>query len=469
MESTVIFVITILYSLILHVGNSSAIYRLGEEDPGRDGYYDEETPSDWVDILFILIIAIHHFEYAFKFTDYSLSHVHLKQHRLSHDDGEDEVANLDIDSMDQDDPVIIEKQLSGRKKSVAAEVINNIEEVFELFTTQSDTKTKRRPIYSRVCCCISWSPRFFTWQRTHLIRTFLKFYLCISCLLAMVLYVEFFMNLFVEYLITCIVHYEDMYVFALIMIPILLFVCDILIRLAWQAVIVSWSLNCDANGDLEAMDSQVGIAALRNRIVSSKRLLYTFTNDARDFDEYDEEKNENNKIKKQKRRQNSYKDFKIEEVDGHKRDGDDIELTTISDDDIKVDDDEDEKQSIKDKADGVLNQLENMLQIDDSDDELSPEQKTLKEAQEQKKLKEHRRNEAIKTANKEAHRAKMGDFFMATCWRMGFFIYSMIFACLGAWSVEVEVAVNGFFWQLVMRYCVFGGIIWTMVYSVCSL
>ena len=90
------------------------------------------------------------------------------------------------------------------------------------------------------------------------------------------------MNLFVEYLITCIVKWEDGYLAALVMIPVLLFVCDVLIRLAWQAVVVSWSLNCDANGDLEAMDSQVGIAALRNQIMSSKRLLYTFTNDARE-------------------------------------------------------------------------------------------------------------------------------------------------------------------------------------------
>ncbi len=47
--------------------------------------------------------------------------------------------------------------------------------------------------------------------------------------------------------IVCRIFYE--YVFALVMISILLFVYNILIRLAWQAVAVSWSLNCDANAD----------------------------------------------------------------------------------------------------------------------------------------------------------------------------------------------------------------------------
>ena len=77
--------------------------------------------------------------------------------------------------------------------------------------------------------------------------------------------------------------------------------------------------------------------------------------------------------------------------------------------------------------------------------------------------------EAMRKADKAAHYAKMGDFFMATCWRFGFFFYSIIFASVAAWSLEVEVAINGLYWQLVMRYCVLGGVMWTMIYSVCAL
>ena len=95
-----IFVV-LFSSLFVYCGNSKAIYSLGQQDPGRDGYYDEETPKDWVDILFILLIAIHHFEYAFKFTDYSLSHIHLKTHKIEIDEGETDLATMDASEMEE--------------------------------------------------------------------------------------------------------------------------------------------------------------------------------------------------------------------------------------------------------------------------------------------------------------------------------------------------------------------------------
>lgn len=341
---SIIFII--FSSLLINCGNSKAIYSFGDEDPGRDGYYDEETPADWVDTLFIILIAIHHIEYAFKFTDYSLSHIHLKTHKIQTDEGENELANYKMNDLNR-----------NRSDSMAKHLASEVMDVLEIFTTQSDKKTQRRPMHNRICCCVRFAPRFFTWNRTYIIRTFLKFYLCVSCLLATVLYAEFFMNLFVEYLITCVVHYDEGYIFALIMIPTLLFVCDVLIRLAWQGVVVSWSLNCDANGDLEAMDAQVGIAALRNQIVSSKRLLYTFTNDARE-DIVDEDFNDPNRAirargstskndkgiidnlssiissdnfgkKQQPKRTKSYKDMGLDEVDQHTRNGNDDDMGDI--------------------------------------------------------------------------------------------------------------------------------------------
>ena len=103
------------------------------------------------------------------------------------------------------------------------------DQTLSVFTTQSDAKSKRFRGKTRCCCCIPFAPRIITWNRTYLIRTFLKFYVCLSNLVAMVLYVQFFMNLFVEYIITCIVHWEEGYVVALIMIPFLVFIIEILV------------------------------------------------------------------------------------------------------------------------------------------------------------------------------------------------------------------------------------------------
>ena len=151
------YLLVIFLSLLVYFGNSKAIYTLGEEDPGRDGYYDEETPKDWVDILFILLISIHHFEYAFKFTDYSLSHIHLKTHKISPDDEKEE---NDLGNMDQNEINTLTQR--ARSQSVGDKLVEKLD-VLELFTTESDAKTKRRPMHNRICCCIRFSPRFFTW------------------------------------------------------------------------------------------------------------------------------------------------------------------------------------------------------------------------------------------------------------------------------------------------------------------
>eukprot|EP01084_Bolivina_argentea_P105693 189280_1 len=362
---------------------------------------------------------------------------------------------------------------------------------------------------NRVCCCITWAPRFFTWDRTYVIRSFLKLYVSISCLLAMVLYVEFFMNLFVEYLITCLVHHEDYYIYALSMVPILLFVCDMLIRLAWQAVVVSWSLNCDANGDLEAADAQVGLYALRSRLISTNNLNYTFANDARDNNNFDmwveeqedlyddrmkEAADEEAKRKKAlKKKSQSYKDFKLNELDEHKRN--DIELTTKTGKETEEDLVDKTKKTLKATGDAIalgaaktketLSDAADVMVTGVEDAGLAMQDIAVDVADGMKKLARsisghdddktpmtpsQQKAECIKqiqrAKDKEHFRQKMADYFMATCWRLGFFFYSMIFACLGAWSVEVDVAVNGFFWQLVMRYCVLGGVVWSMVYCV---
>eukprot|EP00485_Elphidium_margaritaceum_P010023 CAMPEP_0202690286 /NCGR_PEP_ID=MMETSP1385-20130828/5306_1 /ASSEMBLY_ACC=CAM_ASM_000861 /TAXON_ID=933848 /ORGANISM="Elphidium margaritaceum" /LENGTH=1358 /DNA_ID=CAMNT_0049345523 /DNA_START=37 /DNA_END=4113 /DNA_ORIENTATION=+ len=364
----------ILCICYMHMAEGQSFFDFEEEAESRDGYYDNETPQNWVDILFLCLISIHHLEYAFKFTDYSLGHVHLKQQKLSSGDAAEQ----------EQEYVDLEEQHSQRIKRSSERTTLQTIDVFEMFTTESDQASKRRPIHNRLCCCIRFSPRFFTWERTHVIRTILKLFCCISCLLAMVLYVLFFMNLLAEYVITCIVHFEDGYLAALLMIPFLLFACNILIRLAWQSVVASWSMSCDANGDLECSDSDVMITSIRRQMVNRKRLLYTFTVDARE-DYWEEDHVPRSKAERM-----------------------------------------------------GLNMRNDM-------------------------------SEAAEKAEEQMRLSKMADYFIATCWRFGFFFYSMIFACLASMTLQIEVALNAFFWQLAMRYCVLAGVSWTIVYTVCSL
>lgn len=61
----------------------------------------------------------------------------------------------------------------------------------------------------------------------------------------MVLYVEFMMNLFVEYVISCIVQGDKGYWVGFLLLPFLVFVCQIMLLLAWQALVVTWNINVE--------------------------------------------------------------------------------------------------------------------------------------------------------------------------------------------------------------------------------
>ena len=109
------------------------------------------------------------------------------------------------------------------------------------------------------CCSFCFSPKIFSWDRTYFARLGLQLYLCLSCCLALVLYIEFFGNLFVEFVITCIVHYEDFYFLGLIIIPALLYVIEIVFRIGLHSVLIAWRINCDINGDIETVDLDVNV------------------------------------------------------------------------------------------------------------------------------------------------------------------------------------------------------------------
>ena len=268
----------------------------------------------------------------------------------------------------------------------------------------------------------------------------------------MVLYFEFFLNLLGEFFITCIVNIDDLYPFALILLPILLFVCGALIRLAFQAVVISWSLNCDKNGDIESVDHSIGLAALQKRVASSQRLLYSFTNSARNVLDFEEE--DRDIVKK-------YQATNTLELVAHSTPDSDQTVTPDQDDfTVVYTPDDDDTVADKQKETNDVH-----LQTPDSKPSSSINAASMEAS---KRRKSQRRSRRMRQKEREVHRAKMGDYFMSTCWRLGFFFYSMIAACLGAASLQVDIVINGFFWQLCMRYMTLGGVVWTITYSVAA-
>ena len=109
------------------------------------------------------------------------------------------------------------------------------------------------------CCSLCFNRHIFTWQRTYFARLCLQFYFSISCCLALVLYIEFFGNLFVEFIITCIVHWEDGYPLGLIVLPALIYIIEIVFRIGVHSVLIAWKVNCDINGDIESVDTNMTI------------------------------------------------------------------------------------------------------------------------------------------------------------------------------------------------------------------
>lgn len=87
-------------------------------------------------LFFIILMILLHADYAFRFTDYSLSHIHVKEKRL-----EEELDHSDH-STDKSD---------GSTK----DQVNN-GTLWAMFTTKSDLKFKRRKRPNKICCFITW-------------------------------------------------------------------------------------------------------------------------------------------------------------------------------------------------------------------------------------------------------------------------------------------------------------------------
>ena len=60
----------------------------------------------------------------------------------------------------------------------------------------------------------------------------------------------------IQFIITCVVHYEDGYIVGLILLPILLFVVETALRYSWHALLIGWNMASDKNGNVEALDKK---------------------------------------------------------------------------------------------------------------------------------------------------------------------------------------------------------------------
>lgn len=99
---------------------------------------------------------------------------------------------------------------STDSQSIRQEILTQIQTEMEL--DQKDTNkntdisvkyaTLARPLTglpnTKFCCLIKWSPRLFTWTRTNYIRLFLRVWMLASSCLAVVLWIEFFLNALLE-------------------------------------------------------------------------------------------------------------------------------------------------------------------------------------------------------------------------------------------------------------------------------
>eukprot|EP01083_Nonionella_stella_P048701 130036_1 len=516
--------------------------KLAKEDlPEQENvYYGDEIGFSYIDWMFTAYMFITHVYYAYKFTDYSLSHIH------SSTDAKEQKR------MERKAKKKIQKQLKKEKQRaykarkqhsprtpVTARKLEKIKEEKAVkalqhatqgknYTTASNPSTSRRAM--NVCCCIRCAPRYFTWQRTAIIRLFFRIYTSLSCLLAMVLYMELFINLFVEFFITCIVHYKQGYVVALLLLPLMIYVIETLIRLSWHSVYVSWQINCDNNGDFESVESD----GKHHFNLEGNRFLFSFKMDEGDIeDEYDsvylttsdslESTSDSdssspasapnnpvtpytpdsnnlskpfNPLASQSSLQRAQDLGPIEEDDEAKplkrrRTETSRSGRTTRKKRSKSDVDAPKKGKKKQRshtADAMdLAQSEQRykavpmkIDVDYRNDDKMMAFKQLKvEKAKQREARHKQREELRARIQKDRQEAKerrakrireqremMGDYFLATCWRAWFFVGTIGASLVTSYNVNVEFVVNGYFWQLLMRYCIIGGFIWSVVYAI---
>ena len=130
--------------------------------------------SRWVDVAFVVFILCHHSYYAYKFTDYSLSHVHSAAETQARED-----------RVKTEKRKIKEEILGARKKTQSSRTLKKQASKAMLaassFSTASSSMTQRRH-HNTLCCCFHCAPRFLTWKRTGTLRLCLRLCYVSICL-----------------------------------------------------------------------------------------------------------------------------------------------------------------------------------------------------------------------------------------------------------------------------------------------
>ena len=262
----------------------------------KDAFYDSETPSDAMDYTFAFLMTVLHVYYLLKLLDYSLSRIHptiegqleqeefrirdkvIKKHEKKFGD------NIDEKKVEME---VKREMLKSRNNIMNKEGINGA----KMMGTNADFSTKTRTPaqfvktkHLRVCCLIKTVPKWINWQRTRTCRWFLRFFLTLSVILGLVLYLEFFGNIIAEFFITCVTNRDQYYYLALIILPFLLYSVETLIRIVWHSVLISWETAPDVNGEIESYDNEIDMSKQDERGL----FIYSYQNGF-DVNEWDDD------------------------------------------------------------------------------------------------------------------------------------------------------------------------------------
>ena len=156
----------------------------------------EVSIPSWLDILFVFCMITLSLYYAFQFTQYGLQHIDRQIHMI-------QPTNLVATRAIK----IIDKKSNGgahskQLPSTSADIKTAILEDIDSFEYISLARPLKHRINNRCCCLFPYSPKFFSWSLTVSPRLFLRLWFSLCTLSAVIFWVEFLLNSFLEYIIT---------------------------------------------------------------------------------------------------------------------------------------------------------------------------------------------------------------------------------------------------------------------------
>lgn len=164
---------------------------------------EKDSAPAWVDAVFVLSNVLIHVYYAFKFTFYSLDHIHRQLVAIDRSEQLMETVHKHTEVNNEADKM--HKELNIDEKNDQSNA-SSTEKVEENGSTKIGIKlnygTLARPLTglpnTRCCCLFPWSPVLFTWSRTKYVRLFLRVFTLLCCSLGLVFFVEFLISALLE-------------------------------------------------------------------------------------------------------------------------------------------------------------------------------------------------------------------------------------------------------------------------------